>query len=240
MFYKKGSYVLYNNNIYKALKDTTGDISCKLQLKTSASFLDRNNIYKKVIGTDSNGINLVTEPTGNYKNTTIDLGNVYNVTKITLSDIASGYCQPGETVIETSADGTSYIEANSCMNTGYFGGADFFKLNINEKARYIKIVFKSVYKPYGGIDFDFRNVSIYTSNIDWQKITNTYESITEWKSGNTYTKGELVLYDGAIYKCINQNNDTNFSKNNFELAVYDTKIQPITNEFIDTLFEGLQ
>jgi hypothetical protein len=35
MFYKKGSYVLYNNNIYKALKDTTGDIGHKLQLQTN-------------------------------------------------------------------------------------------------------------------------------------------------------------------------------------------------------------
>ena len=49
-----------------------------------------------------------------------------------------------------------------------------------------------------------------------------------------------MLHDGAIYRSIEQNNDTSFSKNNFELAVYDTKIQPITNEFIDTLFEGLQ
>lgn len=75
--------------------------------------------------------------------------------------------------------------------------------------------------------------------VTWTVI-NPYESITEWKSGNTYTEGELVLYDGAIYRSIKQNNDTSFSKNNFELAVYDTKIQSITSEFIDTLFEGLQ
>lgn len=81
--------------------------------------------------------------------------------------------------------------------------------------------------------------TISDGTVTWTVI-NPYESITEWKSGNTYTEGELVLYDGAIYRSIKQNNDTRFSKNNFELAVYDTKIQPITNEFIDTLFEGLQ
>ena len=81
--------------------------------------------------------------------------------------------------------------------------------------------------------------SITDGTVTWTVI-NPYESITEWKSGNTYTEGQLVLYDGAIYKSIKQNNDTSFSKNNFELVVYDTKIQPITNEFIDTLFEGLQ
>ena len=81
--------------------------------------------------------------------------------------------------------------------------------------------------------------TVTDGTVTWTVI-NPYESITEWKSGNTYTEGQLVLHDGAIYKSIKQNNNTSFSKNNFELAVYNTKIQPITNEFIDTLFEGLQ
>ena len=76
----------------------------------------------------------------------------------------------------------------------------------------------------------------FKDDIDnWELLSN----VQEWKSGNTYTEGQLVLHDGAIYRSIKQNNDTSFSKNNFELAVYDTKIQPITNEFIDTLFEGV-
>lgn len=81
--------------------------------------------------------------------------------------------------------------------------------------------------------------TVTDGTVTWTVI-NPYESITEWKSGNTYTEGQLVLHDGAIYKSIKQNNDTSFSKNNFELAVYETKIQPITNEFIGSLFEGLQ
>ena len=81
--------------------------------------------------------------------------------------------------------------------------------------------------------------TVTDGTVTWTVI-NPYESITEWKSGNTYTEGELVLHDGAIYKSIKQNNDTSFSKNNFELAIYNTKTQPITNEYIDTLFEGLQ
>ena len=81
--------------------------------------------------------------------------------------------------------------------------------------------------------------TVTDGTVTWTVI-NPYESITEWKPGNTYTEGELVLHDGAIYKSIKQNNDTSFSKNNFELAVYNTKIQTITNEYIDTLFEGLQ
>ena len=81
--------------------------------------------------------------------------------------------------------------------------------------------------------------TISDGTVTWTVI-NPYESITEWKSGNTYTEGQLVLYEGAIYKSIKQNNDASFSKNNFELAVYETKMQSITNEFIDILFEGLQ
>ena len=211
MFYKKGSYVLYNNNIYKALKDTTGDISSHLQLQSSASFRDTNNIYTKVIRTIDKQVKLFTEPNGNYINTVIDLGNIYDITRITLSNLRTGYCDPGETIIETSTDGTSYIKANSFAKN-YWDNTDSFQLNINEKARYIKIVFKSVYKR-GGNDFDFKNVSIYTANTDWQKITNTQKSSVErWETNTEYKKNEIVVYNEKIYKCaIDHTSGTDFS-----------------------------
>ena len=202
-FYKKGSYVLYNNNIYKALKDTTGDISNHLQLQSSATFRDTHNTYTQIIGTDSQGINLYTEPSGNYINTVIDLGNVYSVTKITLSNYAQAYCQPGEIVIETSTDGTSYTEANSFTTGGYYNLYEI-PININKKARHIKIVFKSVYKANNGAgnNFDFRNVSIYTANTEWQKITNTQKpTIEAWTSNADYSVNEVVIYNNKIYKC---------------------------------------
>lgn len=202
-FYKKGSYVLYNNDIYKALADTTGDISGHLQLQSSASFRDTNNIYTKVIGADSQGINLFTEPNGNYINTVIDLGNIYEVTKITISDFAQGYCEPGETAIETSTDGTSYTESSS-FTTGGYGNFKDTTLNISKKARYIKIVFKTVYKDVNGTgnNFDFRSVSIYTANTYWQKITNTQKpTIEAWTSNIDYSVDEVVIYNNKIYKC---------------------------------------
>lgn len=203
-FYKKGSYVLYNNNIYKALKDTTGDIGGHLQLQSSASFRDTNNIYTKIIGIDSQGINLFTEPNGNYINTVIDLGNVYDVTKVIISNFAQGHCEPGETAIEISTDGTSYTEANSFTTGGYGTFKENTTLNINKKARYLKIVFKSVYKANNGTgdNFDFRNVSIYTNNTAWQKITNTQKpTIEAWKSNTDYSVDEVVIYNNKIYKC---------------------------------------
>ena len=202
-FYKKGSYVLYNNDIYKALKDTTGDIGYHIQLQSSASFRDTNNTYTKIIGADSQGINLVTEPNGNYINTVIDLGNVYDVTKVIISNFVQGNCEPGKTAIETSTDGTSYTEANS-FTTGGYGSFKYTTLNINKKARYIKIVFKSVYKGKNGTgdNFDFRNVSIYTANSAWQKITNTQKpTIEAWASNTDYSVDEVVIYNNKIYKC---------------------------------------
>ena len=202
-FYKKGSYVLYNNNIYKALKDTTGDIGNHIQLQSSASFRDTNNTYTKIIGTDGQGVNLVTEPNGNYINTAIDLGNAYDVTKITISNFVQGYCEPGKTAIETSTDGTSYTEVSSFTTSGY-GSFKDTTLNINKKARYIKIVFKSVYKGNNGTgdNFDFRNVIIYTANTDWQKITNTQKpTIEAWTSNTDYSVDEVVTYNNKIYKC---------------------------------------
>lgn len=214
MFYKKGSYVLYNNNIYKALKDTTGDISDHLQLQSSATFRDTNNTYTKVIGADSQGINLFTEPNRNYINTVIDLGNIYDVTKVIVSNFVQGYCEPGETAIETSTDGTSYTESSS-FTTGGYGNFKDTALNINKKARYIKIVFKSVYRASNGTgdNFVFRNVSIYTANTVWQKITNTQKpSIETWKTGTEYKKNEIVVYNEKIYKCaVDHTSNTDFS-----------------------------
>ena len=201
-YYKAGSYVLYNNNIYKALNDTTGDIGHKLQLQTKASFTDSDGVYTKEIGTDSSGYNLVTEPTGNYINTVIDLGSICDVTQVILSELVSVNCAPNEIVVETSKDGTDYTEADSCSTGGYNGFKDGTALNINKKVRYIKLVFKSIYKSNGNM-FTFNKVEVYISNPDWHKITNTQKpSIETWRTGTEYKKNEIVVYNEKIYKCV--------------------------------------
>ena len=211
-YYKAGSYVLYNNDIYKALKDTTGDIGHKLQLQTKASFIDSDGIYTKEIGTDSSGYTLVTEPSGNYINTVIDLGSICDVTQVILSELVSVNCAPNEVVVETSKDGTDYTEADSYSTGGYSGFNDGTALNINKKVRYIKLVFKSVYKSNGNM-FTFNKVEVYVSNPDWQKITNTQKpSIETWRTGTEYKKNEIVVYNEKIYKCaIDHTSGTDFS-----------------------------
>ena len=200
-YYKAGSYVLYDNNIYKALNDTKGDIGHKLQLQTSASFTDSEGVYTKEIGTDSGGYDLVTEPTGNYINTVIDLGSICDVTQVILSELISVNCAPGEIIVETSKDGTEYTEADSLSTGGYSGFKDGTTLNINKKVRYIKLVFKSVYKSNGNI-FTFNKVEVYVSNPDWHKITNIQKpSIETWRTGTEYKKNEIVVYNEKIYKC---------------------------------------
>lgn len=80
--------------------------------------------------------------------------------------------------------------------------------------------------------------TITDGSVTWAVI-NPYIQLSEWKTSNEYAVGDVVTYDGAIYKCIKQNNDNTFSKNNFERVVNDISIQPISNEYIDTLFQGL-
>lgn len=41
-------------------------------------------------------------------------------------------------------------------------------------------------------------------------------SIADWTSGTSYSVGQLVFYDGGIYKCITANNDTTFSPEKWE------------------------
>lgn len=231
-YYKTGSYVLYDNNIYKALKDTTGDIGHRHQLKTSASFTDSDGVYTKEIGTDSSGYNLVTEPTGNYINTVIDLGSIYDVTQVILSELVSVNCAPNEVVVETSKDGTDYTEACSLSTGGYNGFKDGTALNINKKVRYIKLVFKSVYKSNGNM-FTFNKVEVYISNPDWQKITNAQKpSIETWKTGTDYKKNEIVVYNEKIYKCaVDHTSGTDFSVD--KLKYWESlSDNPIINDWI--------
>ena len=88
-------------------------------------------------------------------------------------------------------------------------------LNINKKARYIKIVFKSVYKGSNGTGntFNINSVNIYTANTDWQKITNTQKpSVEQWEADTEYKKNEIVVYNEKIYKCaIDHTSGTDFS-----------------------------
>ena len=211
-YYKAGSYILYDNNIYKALNDTKGDIGHRLQLKTSASFTDSEGVYTKEIGTDSGGYYLVTEPTGNYINAVIDLGSICDVTQVILSELISVNCAPNEIIVKTSKDGTDYSEADSLSTGGYSGFKDGTTLNINKKVRYIKLVFKSVYKSNGNM-FTFNKVEVYVSNPDWHKITNTQKpSIEIWRTGTEYKKNEIVVYNEKIYRCaVDHTSGTDFS-----------------------------
>ena len=231
-YYKSGSYVLYNNDIYKALKDTTGDIGHKLQLQTKASFTDSDGVYTKEIGTDSSGYTLVTEPTGNYINTVIDLESICDVTQVILSELVSVNCAPNEIVVETSKDGTDYTEAESYSTGGYSGFKDGTALNINKKVRYIKLVFKSVYKSNGNM-FTFNKVEVYVSNPDWKKITNTQKpSIETWRTGTEYKKNEIVVYSEKIYKCaVDHTSGTDFSVD--KLKYWESlSDNPIINDWI--------
>ena len=80
--------------------------------------------------------------------------------------------------------------------------------------------------------------AIVDGSVVWAVI-NPYIQLSKWKAGSEYSIDDIVTYDGAIYKCIKQNNDSTFSKGNFERVVNDISIQPISNEYIDTLFQGL-
>lgn len=196
-FYKKGSYVLYNNNIYVASKNTTENIGKNVVKEVNnIEFRDSANKYTK---TNSDGS--VTEPNGDYINTVIDLGNVLDVTQVILSGYTQGYCDMGQTDLEISADGTTYIKANSASNSGYGNVIDPMIFNVYKKARYIKIVFVSVFKSRGN-HFNYRLCQVYSTSKDWTKITNTQKpTIDSWSSLTDYSVNEVVIYNNKIYKC---------------------------------------
>lgn len=196
-FYKAGSCVLYNNNIYVASKDTTENINKNIVKEVNnVGFNDSANKYTK---TNSDGS--VTEPNGDYINTVIDLGSMLDVTQVVLSDYTKGYCEVGKTDLEISADGTTYIKADSVSNSGYGHSIDPMIFNVYKKARYIKIVFVSVFKSSGN-HFNYRLCQVYSTSKDWNKITNTQKpTIEAWTSNTDYSVDEVVIYNNKIYKC---------------------------------------
>lgn len=196
-FYKKGSYVLYNNNIYVASKDTTENIGKNVVKDVNnVGFNDSANKYTK---TNSDGS--VTEPNGDYINTVIDLGSMLDVTQVVLSGYTQGYCDEGQTDLEISADGTTYIKVDSASNSGYGNSIDPMIFNVYKKARYIKIVFVSVFKARGN-SFNYRLCQIYSTSKYWKKITNTQKpTIEAWTSNKDYSVDEVVIYNNKIYKC---------------------------------------
>lgn len=196
-FYKKGSYVLYNDNIYVSSKDTTENIGKNVVKEVNnIEFNDSSNKYTK-----ANSDGSVTEPNGDYINTVIDLGSVLDVTQVILSGYTQGYCGAGQIDLEISADGTTYIKADSASNSGYGNSIDPMIFNVYKKARYIKIVFVSVFKASGN-DFNYGLCQIYSTSKDWKKITNTQKpTINSWSSNTEYEKDEIILYNNKIYKC---------------------------------------
>lgn len=196
-FYKKGSYVLYNNNIYVASKDTTENINKNVVKEVNnIGFNDSANKYTK---TNSDGS--VTEPNGDYINTVIDLGSMLDITQVVLSGYTQAYCDVGQIDLEISADGTTYIKADSASNSGYGNIINPMIFNVYKKARYIKIVFVSVFKSSGN-NFNYRLCQVYSTSKDWTKITNTQKpTIDSWSSNTEYEKDEIILYNNKIYKC---------------------------------------
>lgn len=207
-FYKTGSYVLYDNNIYVASKDTTENIGKNVVKEVNnIEFNDSSNKYIK-----ANSDGSVTEPNEDYINTVIDLGSMLNITQVVLSDYGTGYCGTGQTDLEISTDGTTYVKADSVSNSGYWNSIDPMIFNIYKKARYIKIVFVSVFKSSGN-DFSYALCQVYSTSKDWKKITNTQKpTINSWSSNTEYEKNEIILYNNKIYKC----NKSHTSTTNFD------------------------
>lgn len=196
-FYKAGSCVLYNNNIYVASKDTTENIDKNVVKEANnIGFNDSANKYTK-----NNSDGSVTEPNGDYINTVIDLGSMLDVTQVVLSGYGTGNCGAGQIDLEISTDGTAYVKADSMIYNGYSDETDTITFNIYKKARYIKIVFVSVFKTSGN-SFGYELCQIYSTSKYWKKITNTQKpTIEAWASNTDYSVNEVVIYNNKIYKC---------------------------------------
>lgn len=213
-FYKKGSYVLYNNNIYKALADTTSGTDEMYVLVNNYQYsVGSGNVassYTKIIGyrKDNSGnptVPIYTEPNGNYYSVVVDLGATHNIKKLFLTNIGSGgfYTFLTELAIYGSIDGNNYTQIHEfsySVNEDYGSKIAL----IDKKYRYAKFVLISYATGHPiSSNYSFNcNIMQYETNSAWQKITNTQKpTIEAWTSNTDYSVDEVVIYNNKIYKC---------------------------------------
>ena len=79
--------------------------------------------------------------------------------------------------------------------------------------RYVKLV-ASDFTFVGDTpsSFSINPVRVYTSNNNWELIS----GLSNWKPSIEYSKGDLVIYNSSIYRCISSNSDNTFVLSNWE------------------------
>ena len=79
--------------------------------------------------------------------------------------------------------------------------------------RYVKLV-ASDFTFVGDTprSFSINPVRVYTSNNNWELIS----GLSSWKPSIEYIKGDLVIYNSSIYRCISSNSDNTFVPSNWE------------------------
>lgn len=79
--------------------------------------------------------------------------------------------------------------------------------------RYVKLV-ASDFTFVGNTprSFSINPVRVYTSNNNWELIS----GLSNWKPSIEYSKGDLVIYNSSIYRCISSNSDNTFVPSNWE------------------------
>ena len=88
--------------------------------------------------------------------------------------------------------------------------------------RYVKLV-ASDFIHVGDTprSFSINPIRVYTSNNNWELIS----GLSSWKPSIEYSKGDLVIYNSSIYRCISSNSDNTFVPSSWE----ETTAFPIWN-----------
>ena len=170
-FYKKGSYVLYNNDIYKALKDTTGDIDDHA-----------NSDWQKITNTQKPSIETWRTGTEYKKNEIV----VYNekIYRCTIKHTSG--------TLFDNVEKANWEELSPTINE-----ITDWKSNTSYNAKDIVINDNALYRCKTA---HTSTSSFATDALTyWDKLSGA-NSVDVWASGKSYDVGQLVVYNNQLFR----------------------------------------
>lgn len=200
-YYKKDSTVYYGGCIYK----------CNNSHTSGSSFIST------VVFDGSSGIFNNSYPTspGNSNSTgVLDLGSICQVYKIYLEMNVDKH-KWRKLDIYISDDNSTYNLLTTF--TSPYTGNKTEKHTIYPQSptsgRYVKLVASDfAFVGDSPRSFSINPVKIYASNSNWELIS----GLSSWKSSVEYSKGDLVIYNSSIYRCVSSNSDNTFVPSSWE------------------------
>ena len=194
--YEIDDIVIYNNNVYQAIAQTTGVFNPD-DFKLIIGFEEDKDILKIKEWKDNE----------NYKigDFVIYSNNLYKANANHTSSLPFDKTQWDLIIEGENSKGVEILEWKDNVN-----------YEVNDYVLYDNNLYKCLIQHTSSTNFksDIANWNLIIDGTTCNGI-----QITEWTSGNTYKVDDYVIHDNKIFKCLTENSDVTFTETNWTIVV---------------------